>query len=94
MKDLFKGLFSIDERRISTIIVVFFVFVGVALYKYFTTDNITQGIQSIIINMIYIIGGVNVSSNVLSAMNGNNNNYCNSNYNMSNTNLIGENGSI
>jgi hypothetical protein len=55
----FKDGISMNEAKVSAIILTLFVFVGYAGYQLFTTHKISDNILSFISTQILVIGGVN-----------------------------------
>jgi len=65
MKNFFKEMFSMQEKRISTIIVSLIACLILAFYLYISRMDIPETLKGIILAQTYIIGGVN-GVNVLS----------------------------
>jgi hypothetical protein len=59
MKNFLKEMFSMQEKRISTIIICLIACMSLAFYLYISREDIPETLLTIIITQIYIIGGVN-----------------------------------
>lgn len=64
MKEFLKSFFSVDERRISSLIVTFMITLGVALVFYSQRGDVTGNLTNILIVYICAIAGVNLPSNI------------------------------
>jgi hypothetical protein len=65
MKNFIKEMFSMQEKRISTIIVSLVACMALAFYLYISRMDIPETLKTIILTQTYIIGGVN-GANILS----------------------------
>jgi hypothetical protein len=63
-----KGLLSISEQRISTIIIAFLTFCGFSLYILMTTKDIPNNLKDLLETFLFVIGGVNLPHAVGSAV--------------------------
>lgn len=66
-----KDGLSIDEGRISTLIILCFVAAIFGLVMYKINGDISNNLLEMIKTLIYIIGGVNITDKITSAMNKN-----------------------
>lgn len=68
---------SLDETRISILIIFFIIFSGFGIYQYHINKDITENLLNIILALIYCIAGVNgvgkISEIISNYMNKNNN---------------------
>lgn len=64
MLNKLKGLFSIDEFRVSAIVILLFIFSGFALWQFKTTGEISANMTTIIIYGFGSILGINGISSV------------------------------
>lgn len=69
MKGFLKHGLSIDEFRVSSLVVSFIIIVGFALYKYWTTGDITANVTDLIKTLGFIIGGVNAVNGISTMIN-------------------------
>lgn len=62
-KEWIKNFFAISEVRTSTLIIILLTFVGCAIWQLsHISFDISENIKTIIINLIYIVGGVNITN--------------------------------
>ncbi len=54
-----KNVFSMQEKRVSTLIICLLSIMVLAFYLYITREDIPETMMIIIQTLIYIIGGVN-----------------------------------
>ena len=59
MREFLKEMFSMQEKRISTLIVCLLAFISLAFWMYIAREDIPETLLLIIQSLIYIIGGVN-----------------------------------
>ena len=59
IKNMFSEMFSMQEKRISTIIICLLVFVGVSVYLYIARNDIPDTLLTLLQTHIYVVGGVN-----------------------------------
>jgi len=64
----FKGLFSLEERKASTVMLTYIAFSGVGVYLLFKTGNIPSPLSYIIISLAGLIAGVNLAPAMMSMM--------------------------
>lgn len=64
MKKGFFDLISLNEARISALIIGFFVTMGFAMYQYFTASTIDSNALNLLVTLIYVIGGVQATKQV------------------------------
>ena len=97
MSNFIKGIFSLEERRFSTLMLTYITFCSVGVYLLFQTGNIPSPLSYIIISLAGLIAGVNLAPQVMSMMNQNNTNAYNDQYANTvplNTNMDSTGGSI
>lgn len=68
MREWISNLLAIKETRVSTIIVFLFIFSGFAMWQFFNTGDINENIKILILNTLYLIGGVNITSDIVEAI--------------------------
>ena len=66
-KEWLINLLAVREDRVSALVFGFFIFSGFALYQFASVGEINESIKVIIINFLYLIGGVNISSDLVNA---------------------------
>jgi hypothetical protein len=59
IKSFIKETFSMQEKRVSTIIISLLAMLGLSFYLYIVRGDIPETLLSIIQTLIYIVGGVN-----------------------------------
>ena len=59
IQNFIKEMFSMQEKRISTIIICLLASLSLAFYLYLTRMDIPETLLTIITTLIYIVGGVN-----------------------------------
>jgi hypothetical protein len=59
---IMKRLLSIEENKISVLIIAFVLTLGIYLYTYLTSDVINESIVDIINNLALSIGAINIGS--------------------------------
>ncbi|MCA0984510.1 hypothetical protein LCL89_10690 [Halobacillus yeomjeoni] len=64
MKQMLRQCLSMDEYRISAIIVGFFITLGVTMYKYAVTGIIDETVSNLLLTFIYIIAAIQVTNHV------------------------------
>ncbi|ASF40263.1 hypothetical protein CEH05_14375 [Halobacillus halophilus] len=64
MKQALRDCLSINEYRISAIIIGFFITLGVTMFQYVRLGTIDMNVQNLILTFIYVIGGIQVSQHV------------------------------
>ncbi len=97
MRDFIRNIFSLEERKASTIMCSYISFCSVGIYLLFTTGNIPTPLSYIIISLAGLIAGVNIVPSFLNGINQNNSNKYNNQYinnTSQNINIESENGSI
>lgn len=67
-KEWVTNLFCMSEQKWSTIVFILFVFVGFALWKFVQIGDVPENIKTIILNCLYLIGGVNITSDITTAI--------------------------
>lgn len=80
MRGFIKGIFSLEERRFSTLMLTYIAFCGVGIYLLFQTGNMPSPLSYIIISLAGLIAGVNLAPQVMGMMNQNNTNAYNNQY--------------
>lgn len=80
MKNWIQNIFSLEERKASTLMTTYIVFCGVGVYLLYKTGNIPSPLSYIIISLAGLIAGVNLIPNIISSS-GQNSTYGNYNYN-------------
>ena len=68
MKEWIFNLLAIKETRVSTIIVFLFIFSGFGMWQFYNTGDINENIKTLILNCLYIVGGVNITSDIVEAI--------------------------
>jgi len=92
MGNFIRNIFSLEERKASTVMLSYVAFSTVGVYLLFKTGNIPSPLSYIIISLAGIIAGVNIVPNFLNGMSQNNlSEYNNTSPNIKNSS---ENGSI
>ena len=84
MIDWIKGLFSLEERKASTVMMAFIFFCGVGAYMIKINGDIPSNITTILLTFGGIVGGVNSLpniANIITASKGQNNPYGMNGYN-------------
>jgi len=74
VKEWISNLLAIRETRVSTIIVFLILFSGFGMWQFFNTGEINENIKVLILNCLYLIGGVNITSDIVEAIKTKNNN--------------------
>ncbi|MCA1011075.1 hypothetical protein [Halobacillus halophilus] len=64
MKQALRDCLSMNEYRISAIIIGFFITLGVTMLQYVRLGTIDMNVQNLILTFIYVIGGIQVSQHV------------------------------
>ena len=59
MKEFLKEMFSMQEKRISTLIICLLACMSLAFWMYVAREDIPETLLVIIQTLIYIVGGVN-----------------------------------
>lgn len=90
MKDLIKGIFSLEERRFSTLMFSYIAFSTVGIYLLVKTGSMPSPLSYVIISIAGLIAGVNVVPSIMNSSGQNNYFNNNSNY-QSNTKNIDSN---
>jgi hypothetical protein len=67
-KNVMSRLLSIEENKISVLIIAFIITLGVYLFKYLTNDIINESIISIINNLALAVGAINIGSYISSGI--------------------------
>lgn len=69
MKDFFKHGLSLDEFKVSSLIIIFIILSGIAVYSYLTHGDVSANFVNLLNTNAVTVGGVNalkvVSDNVL-----------------------------
>lgn len=97
MGNFIKNIFSLEERKASTVMLSYIAFSTVGVYLLFKTGNIPSPLSYIIISLAGIIAGANIAPSFFNGINqsnlsGSNNQYTNNtSLNIKNSS---ENGSI
>lgn len=73
MREFLKNLFAISETRTSTLVFTFMVVLGFALQRYFVSGDFGENMKILLMTYISVIGGVNVTSDLVYAFKKNNN---------------------
>lgn len=60
--DKWQEYFSINEQKLSILIIGFIVFSGFSLWQFMSTGKIEPSIQTIILTLIGVIAGFNVAN--------------------------------
>jgi len=66
-----KNIFSLEERKASTVMLTYVCFSAIGIYLLFTTGNIPIPLSYIIISLAGLIAGVNLAPQMMSMMNQN-----------------------
>jgi hypothetical protein len=77
LSNFIKETFSMQEKRVSTIIISLLVMLGLSFYLYLTRGDIPETLLSIVQTLIYMvagINGINVASKIFNKENINNDN--------------------
>ena len=64
-KEWIYSVMSIRENRISTIVLILFIFTGFGLWQFVQTGDIVENIKGIITTCLLLVGGINVSDSIL-----------------------------
>ena len=64
-KEWIYSVMSIRENRISTIVLILFIFTGFGLWQFIQTGDIVENVKGIITTCLLLVGGINVSDAVL-----------------------------
>lgn len=62
--NLFNKMFSIDEFRVSALVVFMFLIIGAIIYSLYSTGSIPYPLVDLAQSLIYSIAGVNVFSGI------------------------------
>jgi len=86
MNNFFERFFSVDELRISSLVVSLLLLILCAIYFLFKTGNIPSNLVTLLEYVIAGVVGINIGNSLFSNMSNKNNNY-NSNKVYNNSNL-------
>ncbi|MGI8315690.1 hypothetical protein [Halobacillus mangrovi] len=64
MKEFMKSCLSLNEYRISALIIGYFITLLTTMYQYIQTGIVDQNVQNILLTFIYIVGGIQVSNHI------------------------------
>lgn len=64
MKEFMKSCLSLNEYRISALIIGYFITLLTTMYQYIQTGTVDQNVQNILLTFIYIVGGIQVSNHI------------------------------
>ena len=67
VKNILINIFSLDEKRISTIIIFTCIFMVIAVYQILKTLDISENIRVVLIYCLGFIAGVNSIQSVVDA---------------------------
>jgi len=59
MKEFLKSMFSVDERRVSTLIICLLISIVFMMVIYIKNGDITNNLKDIIITLIFCVAGIN-----------------------------------
>lgn len=69
MKEWFNNLFSVDEKRVSTLVFAFFAVLGFTIAKQlWSNGDFGDNTTTIIVTFILTIGGVNITPSLLGGL--------------------------
>jgi len=71
MKGFWKDGLSVDESKVSVLILAFIITLASCLFSYFTIGHIGDNLTKIITVLIYAVAGVNVADKIKSIIGGN-----------------------
>lgn len=91
-KNWFREIFSINERKNSTIILLLLIFSGLGIYGFIVTKTFDKTLAQIIIWGMGITGGVNSLSSIFGG--GNNSGYSSYGYGNNGTDIYGSNNNL
>ena len=64
MKKGFFDLISLNEARISALILSLFVLIGFGMYQYFTLGTLDNTVAELISTLFFVVGGVQATKQV------------------------------